>query len=106
MVLSIGKENTLFISSKHNYTSQTIFIPTSLVVIDQNELEEVENANCWAFLFTVNFRGKSCSCETMSLLNFHFHAEYTNISQLLQKKAARLILDGDPLSPGREMLKS
>ena len=44
MVLSIKKTNTLFISSKHKHNSQTTCIPTSLVMIDQNELEEVENA--------------------------------------------------------------
>ena len=42
MVLSIEKTNTLFISSKHK--SLDTCIPTSLVMIDQNILEEVENA--------------------------------------------------------------
>ena len=42
MVLSIEKTNTLFISSKHK--SLVTCIPTISVMIDQNKLEEVENA--------------------------------------------------------------
>ena len=44
MVLGNEKTNTLFISSKRKHNSQTTCIPTSSVIIDQNELEEVENA--------------------------------------------------------------
>ena len=44
MVLSIERTNTLFISSKRKHNSQTTCIPTSSVLIDRNELEEVENA--------------------------------------------------------------
>ena len=43
MILSIEKTNTLFMSSKHKHNSQTTCIPTSSVIIDQNELVEVEN---------------------------------------------------------------
>ena len=42
MVLSIEKTNTFFVSSKRKHNSQTTCIPTSSVMIDQNELEEVE----------------------------------------------------------------
>ena len=42
MVLSIEKTNTLLISSKHK--SLVTCILTSSVMIDQNKLEEVENA--------------------------------------------------------------
>ena len=44
MVLSIEKTNTLFILSKYKHNSHTTCIPTSLVMIDQKEFEEVEIA--------------------------------------------------------------
>ena len=51
------KTNTLFISSKHK--SLVTCIPTSSVMIDQNKLEEVENAKLLGFLLTVHFRGNN-----------------------------------------------
>ena len=39
--------------------------------------------NCWAFLLTVHFRGKKVAhVNNVSLLNFHFSVEDTNISHL------------------------
>ena len=67
MFLSIEKTNTIFISSKHKHNSQTTCIPTSSVMIDQNELEEVEKAKFLGVFIdsTLSWKKTSSSCKTM-----------------------------------------
>ena len=142
MVLSIGKTNTLFTSSKHKHNSQITCIPTSSVMIDQYELEEVEKAKLLGVFIdsTLSWKKqvahvKQCVSFKLSLLCrihkylpfknrvlFYNHyikpiieycsivwgtgcRENENVITKLQKKAARLILDADPLSPCKEMFR-
>ena len=67
MVLSIEKTNTLCISSKHKFL--VTCIPTSSVMIDQNILEEVENAKLLGVFVdsTLPWKKTNCSCKTMCL---------------------------------------
>ena len=122
--------------------SQTTCIPTSSVMIDQNELEEVENAKLLGVFIdsTLSWKKqvaqvKQCVSFKLSLLcrirkylplktriifyNYYLNPiieyccivwgtgcrENENVITKLQKKAARLILDADPLSPSQEMFK-
>ena len=140
MVPSIEKTNTLFISSKHK--SLDTCISTSSVMIDQNILEEVENAKLLGVFVdsTLSWNKqidhvKQCVSFKLSLLrrlriylpfetrilfyNYYIKPiieyccivwgtgcrENENVITKLQKKAARLILDADPLSPSKEMFK-
>ena len=85
MVLSIEKTNTLFISSKHK--SPVTRILTSSVMIDQNKLEEVENAKLLGVFVdsTLSWKKQIAhvkQCVLNCLLNFHFSVKYANISHL------------------------